>query len=174
MKKNISVLICALFVIGCTTSNESKATKAIEKYLSERLHDWESYESVSIGDVDSTFQMEPEEWDYWTAKNNVEIYTDMALEKIRKYDSYEGLTSRYFLEERKYLMEDINWAVDTVTYYKAVVDSFMLDFEPYFKGWEVDHSYRANNAMGNKTLGHYRFFFDEEFNEVTDVKDLSK
>lgn len=171
--RKLIVLFLIISLFGCS-SNEKKASKAIENYLSERLHDWKSYESVSIGVVDSTFQMEPEVWDYWTAKNNVDIYLKMAEEKQQLYDSYKGLYSDYFVTERKYLAEDIARYVDTIHHYRAIRDSFLVNFQPYFNGWQVDHSYRANNAMGGKTLGHYRFFFDKELSEVIDVKDLSE
>lgn len=171
--RKLIVLFLIVSLFGCS-SNEKKASKAIENYLSERLHDWKSYESVSIGVVDSTFQMEPDVWDYRSAKINVEVFSELADENQQKYNSYKGLVSDYFVTERKYLIEDVVRYLDSVQIYQAVMDSFMVDFKPYFIGWQVDHSYRANNAMGGKTLGHYRFFFDKELSEVIDVKDLSE
>lgn len=90
---------------------------------------------MSIGAVDSTFQMEPDVWDYRSAKINVEVFSELADENQQKYNSYKGLVSDYFVTERKYLIEDVVRYLDSVQIYQAVMDSFMVDFKPYFIGW---------------------------------------
>ena len=44
----------ALTLVGCN-SNENKAQKLIEDYLSKNLNDASSYESIEFSELDSTF-----------------------------------------------------------------------------------------------------------------------
>lgn len=162
----------AIFMSGC--SNEKKAQKTIEKYLSERLHDWNSYESVSLGKVDSFIQEVPTDPMYRISMSKFKAYTEMASKNIDEYESYEGLSSRYYFGKRESLLAEAKSMLDSSKYYQAKADSFLTNHKPYFNGWKVDHTYRANNATGNKVIGHYRFYLDPELKEIVDVIDLSE
>jgi len=171
MKKLLFAALIVIISSGCT--NEYKAKKTIEKYLSERLHDWKSYESVSFGEIDSLFQMMPDDPFYKIAEYKKSEYIDLVNKSLDEFDLYKDIYSDYSFRKQGIILDEAKIYRDSALKYTAYVDSFMVEFEPYFIGWKVDHSYRANNAGGNKVIGHYRFHLDEKLENVIEVIDLS-
>lgn len=38
----------------------------------------------------------------------------------------------------------------------------------------MKHTFRANNAGGNKTIGHYEYYFNKDITKIVDREDISK
>ena len=57
MKYLMFFLLMLLFLTSCQKSNEDIAKELIKQSLKENLDDWNSYESVSYGALDSVFSL---------------------------------------------------------------------------------------------------------------------
>lgn len=171
MKKIFLASILVIFTISC--SNEYKAKKTIERYLSERLHDWDSYESVSFSDIDSLFQEVPDNPYYKLSIYKQREYVDLVNDALEEYDYYDGSYSEYSFNKKGDILEKAKVYADSARKYTSIVDSFMVDFKPYFIGWKVGHSYRANNAGGNKIISYYQFHLEKDCDRIIEVIDLN-
>lgn len=75
---NLSVL---LFLFSCSKSPEETSQFLIQDYLKNTMKDWESYESVKFGSLDSAFT----------------IYTDTqeSIFEMKKIDSINNISSDF-------------------------------------------------------------------------------
>lgn len=146
----------ALLVLGCSPSNEKKAQKLIGQTLKESLHDYSSYEPVSFGSLDTLFTSILEISEYSAAKEQFDHFTIFA--DFAKDDPSPSVTTY----------------PDSVAFYKKIIDSLETAFIPEQIGWRMRHTFRSNNAIGAKTIGHFVFFFNNELTEVTEYKELNQ
>jgi len=175
MKSIVFVLFCVLLSISCS-SPDRKAKKLIKNQLKESLHDWKSYEPVKFGTLDSTFST------YLDKEENVDIFLkyikfkeeiDKLVEEVQDQD-LEGYYSDYYIYKRNRLITEAKEKLDSMGYYGPLVDSIKENFIPEFNGWELTHSFRANNASGNKVIGHYKYFFDKDITIIKNSEDISE
>ncbi|MCC8186909.1 MAG: hypothetical protein LIP08_05220 [Bacteroides sp.] len=64
--------------------------------------------------------------------------------------------------------------LDSAAIYGPMVDSIRENFIPECKRWSMKHTFRANNAGGNKTIGHYEYYFNKDITKIVDREDISK
>lgn len=98
-----------------------------------------------------------------------------------KYVEMSALSKAYLDKIDLYLVWDLKEQVerankqklylDSAEYYQSLCDSIAANFTPEFKGWTMDHSFRANNATGNKVIGHLRYSFDKGITKILESKD---
>ncbi|MBF0651265.1 hypothetical protein IR083_20820 [Dysgonomonas sp. GY75] len=173
MKCLISIL-CLILFFSCVSTPEDRAKKLIQNRLHETLNDEKSYESVSYGKLDSVYTSIYEDESY--KKSHEDYFTAYAqyIEDSIMYDvscvNYYGYRSSDCNNLQAKMLESL----ESMKFYTAINDSVKASFKPELVGYSIRHSYRANNAMGSKTIGHYEFYFDKDITEITDVKDISK
>lgn len=184
MKKLIIAFI-AVTLAGCSTP-EKKAQKLIAKQLKETLHDWSSYEPVKFSQIDSVYTTVLDDVDYLIAYNHMDTYQKRFLktmDEVNKYldemdifvnsmSNYGRLKFKTASDKSGKKLEEAEKLKDSIMKYKPIVDSIELYFTPAFKGWAMTHSFRCNNAGGNKTIHYYRYFFDENITAIIGSKDV--
>lgn len=175
MKKLLSlgVFIISIVLVSCT-SNEKKAQNLIENHLKETLHDWSSYESVSFGSLDSTFTTLLDNPVYKEQFITYMAYKELVEEKLKEEKNYRDMHSDWAISMRRKLLSESQYYLDSVIYYEPLLAEAAKSFIPEFKGWEMRHSFRANNAGGNKVIGHYRYYFDKDITKIVDSEDASE
>lgn len=174
MKKLLFIAIAISIGLASCTSKEKRAQNLIEDHLKETLHDWNSYESVKFGTLDSTFTTVLDDSIY--RKNYViyKAYLDMVNETINEFDTYKGLSSDWAMAKRQTLLDKSKAYLDTIKYYEPLYKEAESKFIPEFKGWKMTHSFRANNAAGHKVIGHYEYYFDKDLTKLTGSLDISE
>jgi len=166
MKRLLVVMLAVTMMFGgCSESNEKKAQRLIKEQLNVTLHDLNSYESVEFGKLDSVFNNLLEE-------DSFKKYFSRRLicQKMRNDMFREATAIRYFDEQKSDELRN-NAYIDSTWHYKQLEDSIKRNFIPKFKGWSMSHSFRANNASGNKVLVHKMYCFDEFITEILEDED---
>ncbi len=173
MKKTILSLACIVIFVGCS-SPDKNAKKLIEEELRTTLHDWSSYESVKYGTLDSAFTTLFDNPEFVTIASKTVTYNKLLTEAMDDYKGYEDMTSNWAISKRRALLNKAKSYLDSANYYTPMYEKMDSLFIPEFKGWKMQHSYRANNAAGNKGIAHYMYYFNKEITKVLDVEDISK
>lgn len=167
--KKILLFIIAFAFVGCT-SPEKKAQKLIKEYLKTSMLDWESYEPVSFGQLDSVLTTPLDNEVYYAALlKESRFSSDFDTAKIH-FDIYIGLDDKRASEE----LANMKIYADSMEYYSHIMDNIESEFTPTLKGWSMTHTFRGNNALGNKTISTHRFYFDIPLTELTNEEELSE
>lgn len=169
----IAGIVC-LFEFSCSVSNEKKAQKLIGEILKETMNDYSSYEPVKFDTLDTVFTSLFENKDYYYANENMRLYSRLAEETLKEAEIFRGINSSS--SAKKYEVAFLTAASyqDSVNLYKPIIDSIEKAFKPIQDGWKMTHIFRSNNAIGAKTIGQFKFFFDVDLTRVTDYKDITK
>lgn len=155
---NLSVL---LFLFSCSKSPEETSQFLIQDYLKNTMKDWESYESVKFGSLDSAFT----------------IYTDTqeSIFEMKKIDSINNISSDF----QNRANENISAALkvellDSAIFYnemgKKLLNEYnrkLNSFKGEFNGWKMEHTFRGNNSYGAKTIETMLFYFDKDITRIT-------
>lgn len=168
MKKVIFMLLAVIAFCGCAgTTNESTAKQLIKERLKLNLHDYSSYESVEFGSLDSTFTTLLTDSAFFKA-----FTRRLAYQKARN-ESYENaeLWKSVSRERQKQYLGLEKQYQDSVTRYIAFEDSARNKFIPVFNGFAMRHSFRANNANGNKVITHNVYKFNTELSVITETEE---
>lgn len=174
MKKLLYCLIVGLAFVSCNTSPEDNAKKLIKNHLHETLHDEKSYESVSYGKLDSVYTTIFDDDLYVVSNAKFLSYSDKFDSEMKDFDLYSDMYSQSYRNKAILAYNNATKYLDSIKLYGTISDSIKNNFTPAFKGWSMKHSYRANNASGNKTIGHFRFYFDKDITEIIDTKDIGE
>lgn len=159
MNKVLFILLLPILLASCS-SPEKRAQKLIQKHLKETLHNWNSYESVKFSTLDSLFTIPSDDIKFIEMSALSKTYFD----KINIYLEWDLNKQVEYLNKQKIYL-------DSAEYYQSLCDSIAANFTPEFKGWTMDHSFRANNATGNKVIGHLRYSFDKSITKILESKD---
>lgn len=174
--KKLFLVILVLTLTNCRTP-EKNAKVLIKESLKETLHDWGSYEPVKFGTLDSVFTSVTDDPVYLKARSTVEVFSQELERSIEEYDALKAQLEIYYNYTTHNMaigrLENAKRLNDTIVKYQPIMDSIEANYIPQFKGWSIDHSFRCNNALGNKTIHHYRFYFDPEITILTNNEDIS-
>ena len=176
MKYLFSLLLLMIAFASCT-SNEHKAKKAMERYLSKTLDDYNSYEAVETTELDSAYYDFPEDPRYASMRDSVAREQE-ALDKQSAYT--DSLTHAYIMSGR------YNTAKDTLDSMSArgldmLSHSFDREIKARsrwllqpreWKGYELEHTYRAKNKLGALELHTKRIVFNKSLDKVIGTEDL--
>lgn len=173
MKKLLLVLLLVLICTSCN-SPEDKAKSLIKESLKESLHDWSSYESVKFGPLDSVYTKIEDNSYYIECCTKLLLYNQKCEEALSEIKIYDDLYSYWASNNRSRLLADAKEYLDTVNKYQPICKQLIDDFKPEFSGWKMQHSYRANNAAGNKVIGHYMYYFNKDITEIVKQEDVSE
>jgi hypothetical protein len=157
--KNLFFIIVVFTTIGCSVTPEKKAQKIIKEYLKENLDNWNSYESVSFGKLDSLFSKITDDEKYvkitsdilqWSQDYNyVDNYMNGKVAYYDKQEFHKGLR-----------------AADSIKKYLPIHDSLENNFRPKHIGWKMPHSYRSTNPIGAIIIHKDTFYFDFGINKI--------
>jgi hypothetical protein len=172
--KMIICTVMALLVLGCSPSNEKKAKKLIGEKLKVTLHDYSSYEPVKFGTLDTVYSTEMDDSIYFQSKVKYDVFTKLTNEALEEIEEYRGMYSSYYRTKYSQALEKGLRYIDSLKIYEPIVDSIKKAYIPYHKGWSMTHSFRSNNAMGNKTIGHYLYTFDLDITKISESMDISE
>lgn len=179
MNKHSMAIAFALIGFGmigsffsCNPSNEKRAKDIIDHQLQVSLHDYDSYESVEFGTLDSTFSSVSDLSEYNNAISKAENFKEQGKSKIEDANLYGQFESMY----RKQIeyARDGKALLDSAMYYLKIAEKIDSTFVPEFVGWEMTHTFRANNANGNKVIAHRKFYFDKEISRIIGEENLDK
>src|SRR5690606_23828741 len=91
------------------------------------------------------------------------MYTDLASSSLDLTGS--GKTFSYYMDKYRE-------AMDSSSEYASRMLKMQDDFKPEFIGWEMSHSFRANNRLGAPILHKFLYRFDNEMKSITGRVDL--
>lgn len=170
MKKFL--LFASLILVACSTP-EKRAKNLIVTQLKETLHDWDSYESVKFGSLDSVYTTPFDDPSYKVIVDDFFEAASKVHTTKEDYDRYERLGYLFHSEKMDALTK---WgsAMKTAEDLKSKMDSIEQIFVPEFKGWSMTHSFRCNNAGGHKTIHHYQYHFNKDLSTITENEDIGE
>lgn len=187
MKRFITPVLFAftlMFCIGCQPNTE-KSNALIQKYLLEKLHNYDSYTQI-----ESNFEKA-----YNTPLNN-SICRQHATNIVRIRNNYQdGMkVLRYQLEEVGLIAEgeelSVYWKESIKRYPEILETQQMIDNldpllsneisqlssqsfdETEYIGYSVNHKFRYKDSAGNPTTGNYYFLFDKGVKNILFAIDL--
>lgn len=178
MKRAFYNLLIILLLVSCTNP-EKKSKELINQYMKEHLNDFGSYEAVKYETLDSAFTsvMDTEDWRKYDKKYlEFEEKANKETEKMNRLIDNMGFHSLYTYKVDKFTMETLKNKVsqdtDSMRFYNNKMISMHKNFVKEFKGWSLSHTYRANNALGNKVIKNTVFFFDKEIEKILVANDV--
>lgn len=178
MNKHSMAIAFALIGLGvitfvsCSLSNERRAKQIIEHQLKVSLHDYDSYELVEFGTLDSAFSSASDLPEYKDAFNKAINFKEQGESKIDDANIYGQFESMH-----KKQIQYAQWGkalLDSAMYYLKIAEKIDSTFVPKFVGWEMTHTFRANNANGIKVIAHRKYYFDKEITRIVDEENLDE
>lgn len=169
MKKILCSLITGLLLQSCTSSPEDRAKELIKNHLYETLNDDKSYESVSYGELDSIYTSIKDDSIYRRSNLQYDIFYSLFQSNEKFYHEYKH--DDYMVSYCDNLVDEMHIYLDSMKFYAAIKDSIEKSFNPEFKGYAITHRFRANNALGNKILSLYVFYFDKDITKIVRTVD---
>lgn len=161
--KTLITLILAFVLASCSITPEQKAKTAIKEKLRLTLHDTNGYEAVTFGALAPTC----------TELISQPGYVENTMSAERCYIKYEKkMVEAGWFETKadiKLFTDLANAALDSGKIYKSRYEKIRADFTPDTIGWQMDHSFRAKNLLGNFRLEQYTFFFDKKLTTVVKI-----
>lgn len=145
MKKICFLLLASALFYACgEKTNEDRAKESIERYLKESMNDWDSYEFVDMGYLDSVFIV-----------NDKKISNTHFKLRYRQ-DSIMNVVERQMALE--------NNDQEKAAYCKSIIDSLVrTKYDKEFVGWETKFTFRGNNKLGAKVINTLRVELDKIF-----------
>ena len=166
----ILILFSFIFAYSCS-SPEKKIKNIIKEELRLTLHDFKSYEPVEFGKIEvamSSLEDLPEVQKYL---NKAEGFTKLYKEygdkaDIYSYDYSSSLFRTYYGMYSSY--------IDSAKKYLEKLKYIELYFSPEQIGWQMKHTFRANNLAGNLEIHHHLLVVDKEYKRVIKSIDLNE
>ncbi len=179
MKKLVLFSLFIIVFASCSKTLEQKATTLIEEDLKKSLYKPESYQPVETK-VDSAFSPYA---DPQFIKQAIEIF-DIAVEMqqfqqtmenakstmdIFSPSDYQTEFSKNEYNESKEEYDNANFKLERA---KKRLDKRvatlkkLFDEKPKFVGYEVYHTYRANNNRGNTIIAHAYYILDKDMKNI--------
>ena len=132
-----------LYACGERT-NEDKAKESIESYLKESMNDWDSYEFVDMGYLDSLYNVNGEKI------SEIEFEVNYRLDTMSYADMMNSLSEIGAKEEAEV--------------YKDKLDSLIrTKYDKEFIGWETNFTFRGSNKFGAKVINTLKVQLDKDF-----------
>lgn len=167
--KNLLLLLFAIAIVACTSSPEKKAQKAIKEYLFKTLNDIDSYEPVEYGTIDSLYTE-------YTMDSLYKEAVKMNELALKKCDSLGRVLERRKIYDEFY-PDEINDLIlakwFTINTYPQIIDSLKNNYQSYFMGMGMIHSFRAKNVLGGNRLCRWQFVLTSNLNNVLYAIDLN-
>lgn len=165
------LLLLAISITSCTLHPEEKAKKTIKDYMFKTLNDFESYEPVEYGNIDSLFS------DYTMDETYISS-TKMYKRYLEIKDSLNEIFDRNKKNEIYPTKEEINLFITSnwftsVTYYN-VIDSLKKNYHSHFIGMGLIHKFRAKDSSESTRLCSWQFILSPNFEEVLSTINLEK
>ena len=154
MKKIILGLLLAIAFTSCTKSPENQAQENIQEYITSKMDDPKSYESVKFGKLEKGKSSYQDEEKY--KKLNLE-YNDMDKRVSDAYDFAMSMTHE----------ETIKSATKSYNSLASMRSSSLNQIERYIKTYKpvdifkIKHSYRGKNKMGALILDSCNVILDK-------------
>ncbi len=174
MRKLVLALLSISLIASCSPTKEKKAQKLITQQLKETLNDWSTYESVKFGTLDSSFTTLGDDSMYLSTCLKYEFLKGKCIEVVKEMEEYSGMTSEYYRDKCNLAHTTAQMYLDSSMVYLTTMDSMINHFIPSFNGWSMTHSFRANNGMGNKVIGHFKYYFDPEVTIIKKSEDIGE
>lgn len=159
MKKLLLSLFITLSILSCT-SPKDKAEKLIERYLKETLDDPTSYESVNFSNLDSLFTTP------YQTNDEYRKYFDLWSENESEFSIAPDSTISMRSGEELVISQKIAKECD------LKMDSIRKKFTKEFIGWEMKHSYRLKNELGQKKIYLFSFKFDKDVTTIMSKEEI--
>lgn len=176
MKKYYFLAALAALMVGCS-SPEKRAQRLIKAELKGTLHDWGSYEPVNFGTLDSVYTTPIDNLEYLTAKCMYIEWGKRHKESSKKIDDYCNQLSihgpnKYVQEEVEAELSHLERITDSIAVCLRTMSLIEKDFTPTFKGWSMQHTFRAKNGVGTKRITTKEFIFDEDISRLIEMNDV--
>lgn len=150
MKRIIFLFIGIFLMHGC--SSETKTQRAIKEYLSRNLDDFDSYEPIEFGSVDSVFNNR-----YENMPDSESVLRDsiMAQKLVNDYTNNPDSLNKYTL-----ILNEATQKLKEGT----------KDYKRTLIGLEQFHKFRAKNKLGGTAIHIGLFTLDTKLEKVIDFE----
>lgn len=170
-RKLTLLLLLAISIISCTLSPEEKAKRTIKDYMFKTLNDFESYEPVEYGNIDSLFS------DYTMDETYISS-TQMYNRSLEIKDSLNKIFDRNKIYEISPTRDEINLLLTASWFtnitYPNVIDSLKKNYHSHFIGMGLTHKFRAKTNSGGIRLCYWQFILSSNFEKVISTINLEK
>ncbi len=171
MKKHINIILLILAIslglFSCSQSKikENKAKKLALKELKTQMNDWQSYESVSWGKLDTMCNQPP--------LSNKFFFSYLKKDFSYKFDSLALADSLKKIPQTDKRYNIIN---DSINHIKMLLSKndksgWSYLYKNYLVGYRIEHTFRGNNGYGGKVINKVEFFFDKDLTKVIKIDD---
>ncbi|MCO7721946.1 hypothetical protein [Myroides odoratimimus] len=172
--RKLLLSISLIFLISCSKSPQDKALKLIDNNFKKTLNDYNSYELIEISKLDSSFTTPFDNPQFVDSLIKFKALEKSSKESLEEYEKYKGYSSSYFVKKRTEALKNAKYYIEEAGTSAQFVDSFTDTFKPAFNGWEAVHKFRANNTMGAKIIGLYKWKFNIALDSIIKQEDLNK
>jgi pyruvate/2-oxoacid:ferredoxin oxidoreductase beta subunit len=155
MKKIILGLSLVIAFASCTKSPENQAQENVQEYITTKMDDPKSYESVTFGKLEKGKSSYQDEEKY---KNLVLEYEDMDK---RVSDAYDFAMSMTHEETIKRATKSYNSLASMRSSYLTQIEKYMKTYKPV-DIFKIKHSYRGKNKMGALILDSCKVILDKD------------
>lgn len=155
MKKIILGLTIAVSLVSCSKSPENQAKENIDKFITEKMDDPKSYESVSFGKLEkekSSYRDDDKYKDLLLQYDDVDKKAQVANEQIETF-THENTIAMATQNYKNYLSLKDGVVME--------IERFKKEFKPV-DIYKIKHSYRGKNKMGALVLDSCTVVLDKE------------
>ncbi len=163
MKKTILGLTVLMAVVSCKKNPENQVKDNVEKFMTEKMDDPKSYESVKFGKLDSLFSPFDETKEGVKLKQEEDSLSKRETELDERIDVTESIPELTKIQEES----------KAITARRSQIVDLMLEkslkYKGNFIGFKTKHSFRGKNKMGALVLDSCTVIFDKNL-EVKSIE----
>lgn len=165
MKRILLIFLSALLLafVSCKPKTKYAIVKEnIKSYLSKTMHDFNSYEPVQYGPIDSAFTSYQDSEKFNELKDLFSAYQKECEEALQKAESYLYVSRA---TGKRYSDKGTDYAhkLDSIS---KLISTEIYGFEPQFVGYKILHSFRGKNMNAATILTTEYFILDSAYNVI--------
>lgn len=168
MKKLLLFLFAGITVTACSKREKYKET--INLWLKESLNDYDSYQSISWGNLEEIKELK-EIGSYYTNLNDArkaKASADRLFTEAQQEKEIHGKDS----EEFRRVWKEYQDQCRAVKQHQDYADSLQRYGETICVGYLIRHKFRAKNKFGGYVINEFQFELNGDMSKVEDVKEL--
>jgi len=157
MKRIILILTIVTALVSCSKSQENQAKENVKKFITSKMDDPKSYESVSFGKLEKTK----------SSVNDDDKYFELVKEELHidslstaSYNDAMTFTHENTIKSATENYERLNKLLQDQI---QVVKEYKRNYKP-IDIYKIKHSYRGKNKMGALILDSCTVILDKELN----------
>lgn len=170
MSKKLIPLVTLCLLFACEASTENKAKALVQEDMRTYLQDYNSYDPIAFSKLDSSYTSSNQA-EFEANNRLLKTYEQRMEECTSKLKDY--LANKITQEESEQYKQLLQQIKDSAKLCMARNSELMQDLAPVFSGYQIQHTFKSQDAGGSKNMHHVVYFLDSNLSRVLSRQEVA-